>query len=214
MTRVLLYTDKPVLVAGLEGVLREHGNFAPLLTVTTVPDLLVRLVQKAADVALIDATDQVTLLTVKKLKREANGCAIVLWVERVSTQIAVEMISLGVRGILDKGLPIPDQIECLKMVSTGRIWLEEPLKLAVNLGHEILTSREKELLVLLSQGMKNKEIATVLKITEGTVKVYISRLLSKCKFKDRLELARYVLQYGLVDWCPIPSDETDRPAPQ
>ena len=59
MTRVLLYTDKPVLVAGLEGVLREHGNFAPLLTVTTVPDLLIRLVQKAADVALIDATDQV-----------------------------------------------------------------------------------------------------------------------------------------------------------
>jgi DNA-binding CsgD family transcriptional regulator len=57
-----------------------------------------------------------------------------------------------------------------------------------------LTRREGQLISLLSQGLKNKEIATALNISEGTVKVYLSRLFQKVGVKDRFELALFGLK--------------------
>jgi DNA-binding CsgD family transcriptional regulator len=57
-----------------------------------------------------------------------------------------------------------------------------------------LTKRESQLVALLSQGLKNKEIASTLQISEGTVKVYLSRLFQKVGVKDRFELALYGLK--------------------
>ena len=68
-----------------------------------------------------------------------------------------------------------------------------------------LTRREGQLVTLLSQGLKNKEIATALSISEGTVKVYLSRLFQKLGVKDRFELALY----GLKNLTPgTPSADT------
>ena len=57
----------------------------------------------------------------------------------------------------------------------------------------VLSRREGQLITLLSQGLKNKEIAFTLKITEGTVKVYLSHLFQKVGVKDRFELAVFGL---------------------
>ena len=57
-----------------------------------------------------------------------------------------------------------------------------------------LTRREGQLVTLLSQGLKNKEITTALGISEGTVKVCLSRLFQKLGVKDRFELALYGLK--------------------
>jgi DNA-binding CsgD family transcriptional regulator len=57
-----------------------------------------------------------------------------------------------------------------------------------------LTRREGQLVMLLSQGLKNKEISAALSISEGTVKVYLSRLFQKVGAKDRFELALYGLR--------------------
>src|SRR5450432_2214071 len=56
------------------------------------------------------------------------------------------------------------------------------------------TRSEGQLVTLLAQGLKNKEIATALNISEGTVKVYLSRLFQKLGVKDRFELALYGLK--------------------
>jgi DNA-binding NarL/FixJ family response regulator len=58
-----------------------------------------------------------------------------------------------------------------------------------------LTQREAQLLILLTDGLKNKEIAQALGITEGTVKGYLSRLFQKVGVKDRFELALFGLKH-------------------
>ena len=57
-----------------------------------------------------------------------------------------------------------------------------------------LTPRQGQLVALLTQGLKNKEIASKLNISEGTVKVYMSRMFQKLGVKDRFELALYGLK--------------------
>jgi hypothetical protein len=65
---------------------------------------------------------------------------------------------------------------------------------------------------LLSQGMKNKEIATALNISEGTVKVYLSRLFQKLGVKDRFELALYGLKNLAPGTKALDGPDDDFPA--
>jgi DNA-binding CsgD family transcriptional regulator len=57
-----------------------------------------------------------------------------------------------------------------------------------------LTNRESQLVTLLAQGLKNKEIASCLGITEGTVRIYLSRLFAKIGARDRFEVAVFGLK--------------------
>ena len=80
-------------------------------------------------------------------------------------------------------------------VNEGELWFEKALTDSIMTAHSYsLTRREGQLVALLSQGLKNKEIAYQLSISEGTVKVYMSRLFQKLGVKDRFELALYGLK--------------------
>jgi DNA-binding CsgD family transcriptional regulator len=104
-------------------------------------------------------------------------------------------MGLGVRGILRKTLPADLQVKCLQKVNEGELWFEKALTdsfLAAK--RVVLSQREGQLITLLSHGLKNKEIASTLQISEGTVKVYLSRLFQKVGVKDRFELALFGLK--------------------
>ena len=104
-------------------------------------------------------------------------------------------MSLGVRGILRKTLPVETLLRCLNRVIEGELWFEKALTDSIMSARRYsLTRREGQLVSLLSQGLKNKEIAIALTISEGTVKVYLSRLFQKLGVKDRFELALYGLK--------------------
>jgi DNA-binding CsgD family transcriptional regulator len=86
-------------------------------------------------------------------------------------------------------------VRCLTRVNEGELWFEKALTDSIMTARSYsLTRREGQLVSLLSQGLKNKEIATQLNISEGTVKVYMSRLFQKLGVKDRFELALYGLR--------------------
>ena len=118
-----------------------------------------------------------------------------LWVNSISTELAFQAMGLGVRGILRKTLPTDLQVKCLQKVQAGELWFEKALTDSFLCARRVaLTQREGQLVSLLSQGLKNKEIATTLMISEGTVKVYLSRLFQKVGVKDRFELALFGLK--------------------
>ena len=66
--------------------------------------------------------------------------------------------------------------------------------------HAKLSTREKEVLQLLTQGLSNKKIAHTLSLTTGTVKVHVTNILSKLKVDSRTQAARQAIQLGLVKW--------------
>lgn len=62
-----------------------------------------------------------------------------------------------------------------------------------------LTKREREIVATLSQGLKNKEIADRLHISEGTVRTHLSSIFAKLGVPDRLKLIVYAYRHGLAD---------------
>jgi len=173
--------------------------------------------QPEPDILLIDLTSDVTFSILSELKKASLNAKIVLWVHSISTELALQAMALGVRGILRKTLPSELLIKCLQRVNEGEFWFEKALTDSFLSAKRIaLTKREGQLVSLLSQGLKNKEIASMLLISEGTVKVYLSRLFQKVGVKDRFELALYGLKnlttgHGTLEKAPVSADRSSIP---
>lgn len=195
MPRVLLYSDQPILATGLQAVLRGAQGFELVSICSSLDELASRLETEQTDIALLDLTPDITFGVLSDLRRAVVSCKIVLWVNTISTELAFQAMGLGIRGILRKTLPTELQIKCLHKVQAGELWFEKALTDSFLSARRVaLTQREGQLVTLLSQGLKNKEIATALLISEGTVKVYLSRLFQKVGVKDRFELALFGLK--------------------
>jgi DNA-binding NarL/FixJ family response regulator len=204
MTRILLYSDEPILSKGLESVLRQVEGFELLPTCGTLPSLLEQMARHAPDLVLMDLTFEVTFGVLSEMKHALTNTRIVLWVNNISTELAFQAMGLGVRGILRKTLPTELQVKCLQKVQAGELWFEKALTDSFLCARRVaLTQREGQLVSLLSQGLKNKEIATTLMISEGTVKVYLSRLFQKVGVKDRFELALFGLKNLSTGQLPL-----------
>jgi two-component system response regulator DesR len=204
MTRILLYSDEPILAKGLESVLRQVEGFELLPTCITLAGLMEQIGQGSPDLVLMDLTPEITFAVLSEMKHAMANSKIVLWVNTISTELAFQAMGLGVRGILRKTLPTELQVKCLQKVQAGELWFEKALTDSFLCARRVaLTQREGQLVSLLSQGLKNKEIATTLMISEGTVKVYLSRLFQKVGVKDRFELALFGLKNLTTGQLPV-----------
>ena len=204
MTRILLYSDEPVLAKGLESVLRQVEGFDLLPTCATLASLMEQISHGSPDLVLMDLTPEITYAVLSEMKHAMANSKTVLWVNSISTELAFQAMGLGVRGILRKTLPADLQIKCLQKVQAGELWFEKALTDSFLCARRVaLTQREGQLVSLLSQGLKNKEIATTLGISDGTVKVYLSRLFQKVGVKDRFELALFGLKNLTTGQLPV-----------
>jgi DNA-binding NarL/FixJ family response regulator len=109
--------------------------------------------------------------------------------------MALQAMGLGVRGILSKTLPPEVLANGLRKIQDGELWFEKALTDSILTARRYtLTRREGQIVSLVAQGLKNKELGVALNISEGTVKVYLSRLFKKLGLKDRFELALFGLK--------------------
>lgn len=195
MASVLLCSDEPILAEGLARILAGSENLELVSYCQGMDSLRAQMESLQPDLLLVDLTAGITFGVLSSLHEAASQAKIVLWVHSISTELALQAMSLGVRGILRKTLPTDTLMRCLMRVNDGELWFEKALTDSIMSARRYsLTRREGQLVSLLSQGLKNKEIATALNISEGTVKVYLSRLFQKLGVKDRFELALYGLK--------------------
>jgi len=190
--RLLLYTDAPVLAAGLRSLLRTADGFELSAVCQSLPELRGVLAAVSPQIVLMDFTSELPPGVLGQLDASLLRASVVLWVYQIPAEMALHAMSLGVRGILRSTLPPELVLRCLEKVHQGELWFEKALvDDYMDVRKTGLTGREVQLIRLLAMGLKNKEIASTLSITEGTVKVYLSRLFQKLGVKDRFELALF-----------------------
>lgn len=193
MKNVVLCSSYPVLIEGFRAMLEQCGEFRVFSCLSAAH--LADLPGICPNIILIDAGPGVLLETIGEVRINAPGAAVVLWVNQISIGFAAQALGLGVLGILDKTSSIERHLECMSRAAAGELCIESDLYVKL-LNHKPikLTPRESQLTSLLAQGLKNKELAHKLGVTEGTVKVYLSKLYDKTGTGDRFELALFVLK--------------------
>ncbi|MGA2590188.1 MAG: response regulator transcription factor [Bryobacteraceae bacterium] len=190
MVRIVVYTDQPILAKGLESVIAADPGLELDAYCSNVAALKERLANEYADLAVLDLTQEITSTALTELHDLAPECKLILWTNSIADDLAMQALTLGIRGVLRKTLTLEAHRQCLHSVYSGDLWFEKSLMDSFRATRRVsLTRREGQLVTLLSRGFKNKEISYELGITEGTVKVYLFHLFQKSGAKDRFELA-------------------------
>jgi two-component system nitrate/nitrite response regulator NarL len=190
MVRVVIHSDQPILAKGLETVIAADPALELDAFCVEVAALKEHLANADPDLAVLDLTPEVTSAALNELQSLAPGCKLILWTNSIAGDFALKALTIGIRGILRKTLPVEAHRQCLHRVYSGGLWFEKSLTDSFRAARSVsLTGRESQLVAMLSRGLKNKEISCELGITEGTVKVYMSHLFQKSGAKDRLDLA-------------------------
>ncbi len=205
--RVALADDHPIVLDGLEQLFRlepdfqvvgrcREGEAALDLLRTLRPDLLI------LDVRMPGLGGLEVLGVVQ---RERLPTRVLLLTAAVDHGQVVEALRLGARGLVLKEMAPELLVEAARRVHAGGQWfdsaqvaraLEELAGRSQSSEREELTPREREIVALAVEGLKNRDIADRLGISEGTVKLHLHHVYEKLELSGRLELLVHVQKHG------------------
>jgi len=194
--RVCVCDTQPVTAEGVRTLLTGSSDmrFAEVADSLAQAQELVR--RSAPDVLMLDKAFgmQAILEWLADLKlNEPAQTAIVVWGVSVTEAEALRFLQAGAKGILRKTASISVVLACLRTVALGRSWMEDCVFRDSSRGDRYprseLTAREQQVLELVEQGFKNKEIANDLGIRPGTVKIHLKHIFEKTGVRGRYGLA-------------------------
>ncbi|MER5466502.1 response regulator transcription factor [Streptomyces sp. NPDC002668] len=135
------------------------------------------------------------------LRRRLPACKIVMLTTFNDDEYVSRALKAGAVGYLLKNLPAADLAQAVRLAHAGVAQFDLPVISGLATGlpaPDVLTPRETEVLRLIAAGATNKEIASRLYLSEGTVKNHISRVLSRLGLRDRTQAALYAKDNGLI----------------
>lgn len=202
LIRIVVYTDDPVLGLGASLVLSSSNQFHVTTALPEASALIPLVTQVRPDVILLELAPEMTLGLISALRGAVPSSKLVIWGKSFSDEVFHQARELGVAGFLRRGGCTNEKfVEDLVGVAEGSNVFEA--ERPVHSKKVALTTRESQLVSLLAQGLKNKEIASCLGITEGTVRIYLSKLFVKIGARDRFEVAVFGLKnsyFGQASW--------------
>jgi DNA-binding NarL/FixJ family response regulator len=206
--RILIGDDHPVVLDGLLAILETQPDFDVVAQATGGEELIHKFNAHRPDLVLLDLEmpDVDGVEALRRLKAIAPDVRAIAFTAFDTDERIVEAVKAGVQGYLLKGSPRDQLFSAIRIVHSGGSLLQ-PI-VASKLMRQFqdqpsaqtnpLTEREQEVLVLLAQGLPNKEIADALHVTERTVKFHVSAILGKLDAGNRTEAVTIAAQRGWV----------------
>jgi two-component system nitrate/nitrite response regulator NarL len=192
---VLVCESQPVTAEGLRALLARSSQLRFQQAVDSLQEAADLVRGTAPDLILLDKSFgvQTLLKWISELRDAISDTALVVWGSSISEPEALRLLQGGVRGIIRKSAPPELLIRCLESVIDGSNWMEDSLfrehQRVDRYPQFELTPREQQVLELVEQGLKNKEIAHELAIRPGTVKIHLKHIFEKTGVRGRYGLA-------------------------
>jgi two-component system, NarL family, nitrate/nitrite response regulator NarL len=196
VTRVLLVDDHPMIAAALEMLLRET-DYQLVGRARSVAEANSELGKQKPELLLLDVNlpDGSGIDVLRRLSRAKSRPKVILLTAGMDDSQLLAAAELEPEGMVLKTSDPSLLIECMDAVVDGKAWVDREIAERTGLARERaastppLTRRERELIELVRQGLRNRDIASELGVTEGTVKVYLHAIFDKLRVENRTELA-------------------------
>jgi DNA-binding NarL/FixJ family response regulator len=209
--RVILVDDHPIVLHGLAGLFERAGGFDVVATCCDGAEALAAARRGGADVMVLDLRmpGQSGIDVLRAIQAEKLGCRVVLLTAALRDTEAAEIAKLGAMGLVLKESAPEVLIACVRKVHQGEQWFDRATMArafdrVVRSGApgtptgSALTPRELEIVRMIAQGLRNREIGQRLFISEGTVKIHLHNTYEKLGVDGRLELLLYAQEKGLI----------------
>ncbi len=200
--RVLIADDHPVVREGLAALIRRRPDMKLVGEASNGREAVEQFFLHHPDVALLDQRmpemDGVTAL--ETIRQRFADARIILLTSFDGSEDIYRGVRAGAKAYLLKEAPREELLECIRAVHEGKtkIPAEVAVRLANRVARKDLTVRETEVLRLVAIGKSNKEIGSLLNVSEGTVKVHVNHILQKLNVAGRTEAATIALKRGIV----------------
>ncbi len=218
MIRVLICDDQEVVREGLQVMLRGASEIKVVGTAADGAAAVARLDATRPDVVLMDLRMPGVngIQATREIRQRRPGARVLVLTTYDADEWVFDAIRSGAAGYVLKDTPAEDLIAAIRAVAAGKTPVDP--KVAGRLFAQIartapvdaaplaeLSPRERDVLALLARGLSNADIAATVHLSEGTVRNYVSTILSKLGVADRTQAAILGIRAGLL------GDEADGP---
>lgn len=209
--RIVIADDHPLMLDALERLCTTEPDLEVVARCRDGETAFDAVRRQKPDIVVLDVRmgriDGIAVL--REINKEKLPTRVVLLTAELGEDALLEATRLDVGGIVLKEMAPQLLLRCIRKVHAGEQWLEnrsvarafEKLikrEAATGAVAKIPTTREIEIVRLVASGARNKEIASQLSITEGTVKIHLHNIYEKLDVQSRLELLVTAREKGLV----------------
>lgn len=224
--KIMLIEENRILREGITALLKKQTDMKIIATVVTTENIMEQIIKLKPDILLLDIElkGQNSLQLVKQIMAQLKETKII-GMNLIELQSNVlEFVRAGVSGFILKDTDTTHFIKAIRKVNRGLKVLPPPLmgslfnqitetektdKQTTMLNHLVrLTTREKQVIKLVSDGLTNKEIAQSLNVALYTAKSHVHNILEKLSLRTRAEIAKYVLTN---EFSKNPGDTSSQP---
>lgn len=200
--RLFVVDDHPVVRKGVESMFDCETDIEVVGSAASAQEAMKRIPELQVDVLLTDlrmegmSGDEL----IAELHKTCPGLRAAVLTNFHSDEDVFRAMRAGVKAYLLKSAPMEDVIDVVRKVYAGERWIPPHIaqQLADRVARDQLSTREVEILQLIANGMKNREIAEALCISQHTVRNHVNNVLEKLDSRDRTEAVTIALRQGLV----------------
>lgn len=210
MIHILVIDDHAIVRKGLYDIVADASDMVVNGEASNGREALTMIRKNTYDVVVLDISlpDINGLDVLKQIKKENPELPVLMLTMHPEEQYAIRAFKAGASGYVTKR-SIPDElISAIRKTCEGGRYVSSSLADTLishvvphseKPVHDTLSDREYQIMLMLTEGKKLKEIGELLFISEKTVSTYRSRILDKMGLKSNVELARYVMENKLND---------------
>ena len=204
---VLICETLPITAAGLRSMLETSQDLEHLASVATLEEANEAIRTRRPNLVILDKSlgIQAVLEWIGQIKRaDHKGMEMILWGVSITEAEALRFLQAGAKGIVRKTSDPETLMACLTAVAAGSSWMADSVFRETSrlerYSRSELTPREQQVMELVEQGLKNKEIAKELGIRPGTVKIHLKHIFEKTGVRGRYGLALSVMkEKGVIE---------------
>ncbi len=200
--RILIVDDHPVVRAGLASMLGTQAELELVGSAPSGEEALRMLEERHPEVILLDlrmpGMSGVEML--QALKAANRQVRVIILTNYETDEDIYRAVQAGAQGYLLKDTSLREMVEAIRAVHAGKRYIPRHIasRLAERMVRTNLTSRELEILKMLSKGPTNKQIGHALGISDNTVRNHVLKIIEKLEVSDRTEAATTAIQRGLI----------------
>jgi DNA-binding NarL/FixJ family response regulator len=208
---IAICETQPVTAEGLKALLKGVSDLEFLASTENLASASELLRNRRPDLIVMDKSlgIQAVLDWVAHTKGGPNSqTEVVVWGVSITEAEALRFLQAGAKGIIRKTADLPTLAACIRAVAAGSSWMADCVFRETSrvdrYSRSELTPRETQVMELVEQGLKNKEIARELGIRPGTVKIHLKHIFEKTGVRGRYGLALSVMrEKGLLELAPV-----------